>query len=307
MSKPTINIVYAHLNKQNPIRYETSQVRIILSKSKKPNVPNVGMNAYSIINPTKNDSILLLEPRCVLEKNFNINYLKKFKYVFSYSNKPFKDKLNNVVVINYPSWDPLISKKIFNNKWLPWNERSDEIIFLANNKHFSHPTQLYDYRVELADTLYKMGLNVSWYGNIPFKNKPWFKGSGANKHNILTKARFTVCTENSYDKIFTHNYLTEKYPHAILAGTVPIYIGCHNIDQLNVPKSYIDLRPHIQFVNKKFIIKDAYELILKIKNYNKTQYDQFCKEVHSSVNINNGIYHLSSFNRVYEQMIKFLL
>ena len=58
---------------------------------------------------------------------------------------------------------------------------------------------------------------------------------------LMAGAKFVFCAENAFDSRYSVNYLTEKIFHAFLSRSVPIYIGCWNVDEF-VPNLFVDFR-----------------------------------------------------------------
>ena len=53
---------------------------------------------------------------------------------------------------------------------------------------------------------------------------------------------FYFCPENTYHPLWSWGFLTEKLQRAFKAKTVPIYIGCYNIEALVPKELFIDFR-----------------------------------------------------------------
>ena len=58
---------------------------------------------------------------------------------------------------------------------------------------------------------------------------------------LMSDVKFVFALENTFDKLYSINYLTEKIWHAFLSRSVPIYVGCWNVEEL-LPGLFIDLR-----------------------------------------------------------------
>lgn len=253
-----------------------------------------------IIDPKKNDCFFMQEPVVVRPQDFDQNNIKKFYKVFTWFDS---FDLPNIVKINFPS--------ILNNPTLKdlksnpsWDERNNEIVIIANPKKSSHSASIYSIREKLADELYQKGFKISWYGQQKIR-KPYYVGSVDNKLQILKKARFSICSENTYDPLYSKNYLTEKLPHVLISGCVPMYIGCHNIDEFNMnDKSMIDLRKYIKVPpNTKFDIDALAERIL---NFNQLDYNTYREEIYKEIQKPNGLFHRVSYHTAYETMLRTL-
>ncbi len=59
---------------------------------------------------------------------------------------------------------------------------------------------------------------------------------------LMAPVKFTFCIENLYCQHFSTNYLTEKIFNGFLSYSVPIYVGCANVEEIIDPTLFIDLR-----------------------------------------------------------------
>ena len=306
-NKVKVNIIYnTGKSAKGPknIRYEDDRGVVWQSRAydPSPDVHNIGLNQYSLKNPQKNDSIYVVEPRCVLSSGYEERFLKKYKYIFTWASEAMpKEVKDKVIPLNYASCG---GRKIqgTSKQWLPWKDRSNEIVFIANNKRATHPSGIYTLRTELADLLYRSKFKVSWYGQLRLK-KPYFKGAIPDKMNVLKKARFTVCTENCYHPQFSANYLTEKLPEAWFAGAVPLYMGCYNIDKFGFPpESYIDLRKFVNKQGNRHKI-NFNKLSNVIKSYTEDNYNKMTESIKLNAVKPGGLHDIISHERVYKKMI----
>ena len=84
------------------------------------------------------------------------------------------------------------------------------------------------------------GEPVSWnrlYRNEPYRN---FKGSFAGeKMEVISRYRFSISVENYLGNCC---YISEKLFDSFIAGTVPVYLGEKNIDQVIPKESFVDVR-----------------------------------------------------------------
>jgi hypothetical protein len=130
---------------------------------------------------------------------------------------------------------------------------------------------IYEERTNLGVELSK-DERIDVYGTYWISNGENIKGEIWNKHVGLDDYKFSVACENTVQK----NYISEKFWDAILTNTVPIYLGCSNIDELIPDNCYISLNNMTmdEMVNKvKSIVdneSDVYEQYFEnIKNLKK--------------------------------------
>jgi len=300
--KVIINIVYAP-QPGPPVKiFENEKGEIWNSKKRDPSKINIGMGWYSINpNPHDRDSILVVEPYCVLQKDYTPSFLKDFRYIFTWAVKGFKPSVKGKVVeINHPTYHNIPT--VIGNDWLPWDQRANEIVIIANNKSSKHHSELYSLRLQMADVLDAAStFKVSWYGQIPIK-RSYYRGRIEDKQKVLGKVKFSLCTENSYDPIYTHNYFTEKMPDVWEAGAVPIYMGCFNIDDFGIfDHSYIDLRTYIEKRGKGWLIKKK-PLLDRIEHYDKNRHAEYLVNL-KNLYKSDKIYNAHSYERAYMKII----
>jgi Glycosyltransferase family 10 (fucosyltransferase) C-term len=164
----------------------------------------------------------------------------------------------------------------------PWSERKHAVLVAANKywcerkwarvrstkdalrvmrhglrKHFSHTyqscwrQQLHDARFDLLQILGVSG-NVDVFGrgwddigNLPLNLaikldaiRSVFHGPCTDKHELLGRYKFTIAYENTA----YHGYITEKVIDALVAGSVPVYLGAPDIVEQLPAEAFIDAR-----------------------------------------------------------------
>jgi hypothetical protein len=89
-------------------------------------------------------------------------------------------------------------------------------------------------------------------GIIDFSTIGDYKGPLEDKWDGLAPYRYSFAFENTSEK----NYFTEKIADPILAGCMPIYWGCPNIDEFFPENSYIWLD-----ITEKDAVDRAFEVV----------------------------------------------
>jgi hypothetical protein len=99
---------------------------------------------------------------------------------------------------------------------------------------------MYAFRLALALKLLKTPLDFDLYGHgWPEGLDARIKGPVSSKSRALADYTYSICIENSREK----NYVTEKITDCFLMGTIPIYLGCPNIQEIYDERSYHLLDP----------------------------------------------------------------
>ncbi len=138
-----------------------------------------------------------------------------------------------------PEWD--WSKKIKNKRF---NKNKNLSIIVTKNgtqhsNQISNPetsTINYTLRTDLGIELSK-NKNIDVYGTFWDNNGDNIKGEIWNKHIGLDEYKFSIACENSIQK----NYVSEKFWDVVLTETIPIYLGCNNINEFIPENCYISL------------------------------------------------------------------
>jgi hypothetical protein len=301
-----LNIIYDYGNGEyDTLRFQNEIGKVYLSNARKPNRHNILTASMGHSEP--GDSLLVLEPAVANICDYDIENLKKFRYVFGFAEKAYKNlPENKFIKINYPVTNTKLSFEDIKQYLKPFNKRKNHVVIVANNKHLNYSFgSIYQMRIVLADFLYKNKIDIKWFGHLPL-NKPYYKGNVDNKLELLSNSKFTICSENTYDPIYSENYLTEKMPDAWCASSVPIYMGCYNIDEFKFSKNmYIDLRKYITILGEnKF--KISTDLLEVIASYSETEYTKYLSQLTQNINSENGFHNIITYENVYIKMLEIL-
>jgi len=304
--KKQINIVYVDHHGDSALYYDGDDGTILMSNRRNVSMPNVFFGDCNDVQ--SDDSIMVLEPIVTTPSHYNIQYLSKFRYVFAWASKFFetteiKDKL---IEINCGS--ELCSPKILPRdkigSWdIPWKDKIDGAVVISCNKQSQHQASIYPLREKLADALFESRYHVDWYGHQQIR-KPYYRCSVGDKLSTISKYKFHICTENTYDPIFSYNYLTEKLTHCIFAGSVPLYMGAYNIDDLLPNKdSFLDLR---NFVIKKDgqITVLRQPLMERIRSFSEADFKRYIDATRQTLTDPRGILHHTDMDRCCKKMLE---
>lgn len=310
--KVKVNVIYSpQVGEATCPRFENEKGELWMNPTRKFGMHNVSMGFYSANYPEAqhpDDSFYAVEPMCVSERDYETDFVNKFKYIFTWATEAFKNTevAHKVIPINHPSCNGVNEHEYEKRKttWKKWEDRSNEVVLIANNKSSNHFSELYSLRTQLAQWIDSNcnEFNVSWYAQSPHVPGRYFKGRiDGDKGEILKNVKFSICSENCYDSKYSYNYFTEKMPEVWFSGAVPIYTGCHNIDSFGFHKdSYIDLRNYFD-INTRTI--KYYELVKELNSFNQEKYDNYLKAVEYNV-YNAKLFNLISDERVMAKMIE---
>lgn len=134
-------------------------------------------------------------------------------------------------------------------------ERLDRIVVI-NGNHIPRKVhkELYSKRIEAMASLAQLGVVdlygrgwAKWWSRASMWLPYWkhrktlmaiYKGQCESKYEVLSRYKFSLCFENMAMK----GYVTEKIFDCFYAGTVPVYLGAPDVEDLLPQGSYIDCR-----------------------------------------------------------------
>jgi hypothetical protein len=209
--------------------------------------------------PLSKRILVRVEPKPVLPQNYNNEFLASFNYIFDIG------RPQSEFTSNFP-WP---------QKWRILNTshiRDEKIAIVAGNKISLISGELYSLRREIARSIENIDLfgtqwNISYYRKVRIllseirklirakeeisysSTKYWFrkpdnwKGELRDKHQELSKYRYSVVIENSME------FLTEKLFDALFAGCIPIYVG-PKVTYFGIPEDLlIQASPSFESIN----------------------------------------------------------
>jgi len=213
--------------------------------------PNISFNDNSS-KRNKNHYLLSFETKSIHPSNYDISVCKQYKGVITWNSKFYdllKDNSINAIKINgFPLMDNYNELKEF----VTYENKINGITLIARIRQgFNLNGDIVNKRTEVMSTI-----------NVPIKHvygmKPWgdsmYKGpigkvgtsetypSSIQKFQVMNKYKYNLCFENCYHDIWSWDYITEKIFDCFKSKTIPVYLGCYNIEKY-IPKDlYIDYR-----------------------------------------------------------------
>lgn len=262
------NLSYANYDKFIFFNYPNLKKKIVIDalNSKKPKY------LFNLECPT-------IYPQTWDEKNYG-----QFTKIFTWNDDLIDNK--KFFKINTPSYS---KSRLLN---LPKNYRSKLSAIVGSNKSCNHINDLYHKRLEIIKWYEKNALqDLDFFGygwtnflfrghkiirslnKINFLTKFFakkyknYKGSyNGNKVDLLKNYKFSFCIENA--KGYS-GYITEKIFHCFFSMTIPIYLGCPNIEEHIPVDCFIDMR--------KF--NNLNEIYLYIKNMKENEYQNYLSAI----------------------------
>ena len=149
---------------------------------------------------------------------------------------------------------PQPRRDVIESCWENQIRRRRLVVINGNHRPQKVPTELYSKRIEamaaLAPTnsidLYGRGWD-KWWSRASMWLPYWrrrralmsiYKGACESKYEVLSRYQFSLCFEN----MAMRGYVTEKIFDCFYAGTIPLYLGATDIQDLIPEDAYVDCR-----------------------------------------------------------------
>jgi GT2 family glycosyltransferase len=189
------------------------------------------------------------EPTVVLPGQYSHEVWQNFNYIFT-SLDSLAMRSEKFVKIDHPAFDGphrgQYPHSISLGYHRPLEIKKIAICMISGNKTSKISGELYSKRVEAAHWFHnhsKIPFDV--YGRPPFSQLQNYRGELATseqKYSTLSRYRYSLCFENIYHLVWSQGYVSEKILHCLMCGTVPIYLGCSNIENYVPLDCFIDFR-----------------------------------------------------------------
>ncbi len=120
--------------------------------------------------------------------------------------------------------------------------RERAICQICGDKYSLSAEEIYSDRRQVARWFHQHArTRMDVFGRPPM-DTPNYRGPCASKAETFAKYRYALCFENTFHPLWTRGYLTEKILDCMASGTVPVYYGCSNIEELVPRDCFIDYR-----------------------------------------------------------------
>lgn len=174
-------------------------------------------------------------------------------------------------------------------------KRERAICQICGDKYSPVAEELYSQRRRMARWFHENAkTRMDVYGNPPMA-VPNYRGVCADKAATLSRYRYALCFENTFHPIWTRGYLTEKILDCMAAGTIPVYCGCSNIEELVPTDCFIDYRE----------ISSLHELDERLQSMGDEEYLGYVQRMRAFIGQVNAPYRYSAF-RLYETVARWV-
>lgn len=222
--------------------------------------PNVAINGLVLHGQDKKDvTLVALEPCNMRPKFYDIDEIKKYKDMITWNTK-FHDKYKNDLDIRLClGAQPLYQvHKLY--KPTKYSDKINGICSIGKSCERNGVGDVTHLRLEVMKQIEQTGTMITHYYGWNNWGGSNYMGSigdlkikgmhivGDGFHSSLAKImklseyKFNLCFENCYHEFWSWDYITEKIICCFEARTIPIYLGCFNIEELIPSDIFIDFR-----------------------------------------------------------------
>lgn len=193
--------------------------------------------------------ILLVEARNVRPDNYDINNLSRFSKVYSW-NRRFLSLLSPSIPTAVVSGFPLFDNHSWLDEFRPIKQRIHGMCLIATKMKRVIEGDISENRETVFAAI--EGIEKHAFGRIPLCGEHYRGPIGTTRQDTypsslaklkkLNEYKFNLCFENCYHPLWSYDYLTEKIFDSFRAKTIPIYLGCFNVEELVPTDLFIDFR-----------------------------------------------------------------
>ena len=250
----TLNFVYGHMNPAQVHAVGRGKVKII--HSHRP-VLGCGLYVYADLYsfPGRQEglnALVLCEPTSVLPGQYDERKWGQFDHVFTYYR--FVAEKYGFTRITMQRHGYLFEKegavdtaitedRDERERKYPVSGRRPAMCMINGNKRSVTPGELYSKRVEAAQWFhYNSPLPFDVFGNPPFI-LPNYRGSVEKNRRLylLSRYKYYLCFENTNHPEMALGYV-DKILDCLETRTLPVYLGCPDIDEYIPRGCFIDFR-----------------------------------------------------------------
>jgi hypothetical protein len=200
-------------------------------------------------SPNHGKYLYATEGFITIPQNYDLNFIKQnFKGLIT-PNSKFKNLFKNQIeihVVNGPGY--------YNNFWIPekndfvpFNKKINGICALNNIYHTHQPGDIVHLRPKIFNSIniekfIKHSYGKGQWGGIHHRGVPSRTPSSPENLKVISNYKFCLCLEPMYHELWSYDWLTERIFDCFKMKTVPIYLGCYNVEDKVPQELYVDLR-----------------------------------------------------------------
>ena len=214
------------------------------------NFPNISVE----VNPDKFDRdmpVLLIEACNVRPDNYEVRNLGRYSKIYSW-NRRFLSLTSDILPGEAIGGFPLFDNRFWLESFIPIDQRIHGICLIARKMMRNVVGDISHAREVLFEQI--KGVHKHAYGKIPFCGDHYIGPIGSSEKETypsslaklrkLNEYKFNLCFENCFHELWSYDYITEKIFDCFRAKTVPVYLGCYNIEEHIPAELFLDFRSY---------------------------------------------------------------
>lgn len=205
------------------------------------------------------------EPWTNMPQNWDLDLLRRYRCVITF-NPLFFAMFKDVINMWYmPGVLACNAHRYHLDEWPSFEERIDGVCCLNNYYNLGAPGDILWLRPEVMNNLPADIVRHVWCPEDRKWGGKMYQGNvGAPIHHShsnhlrkISQYKFCLCLESTYHPLWSFGFLTERIFNCFKTKTIPIYMGCYDIEDY-VPKSYfIDFRKYYTPSGRKYGVLGA--------------------------------------------------
>ena len=248
-----VNIVYQHVRPEEGVAIRKGSFRVVWSRVPLEDMAfHAYLGAFNYVAERNGAPRVLVqgEPVVTQPGEYTSEIFGEFDRVFTTVTSLVDIGGGKFIKWDHPSYDgpegmypPMPNVNMLRERY-PLEGRMRGISMILGNKTSKVPCEIYSRRKPAMDWFFEHSMLVfDAYGRPPFMGLN-YRGDlrPDEKLEVMAGYRWNLCMENVHDPFWSAGYMTERVPQCFESRTVPIYLGCHDVERRVPPETFVDLR-----------------------------------------------------------------
>jgi len=189
------------------------------------------------------------EPWTNMPQNWDLGVLRQYEGVITFNSR-FFHMYHHVLNMRLQRGVLACNGEYQLDSWPTYDRRHNGVCILNNHYHLGTPGDILWMRPELLNNLDPSLVRHVWCPNSKKWGGKCYQGevkapihhSHVNHLKKISEYRFCACFESTYHPFWSLDFITERIFNCFKAKTIPIYLGCYNVEHHVPTKLFIDFR-----------------------------------------------------------------
>lgn len=224
--------------------------------------------------------LLAAEPYIEVPEHYDAEIVRKYESYITW-NTVYYEKFKNITKTYLIKGCPACNQYFYLNEFIPYKDKIKGIVVLNKINETGREGDIYFQRKKVMDEIpfnKEMIKHVwcrdPWGGSMYQGNIPYYHSHFENLKKI-NQYLFCLCFESTFHSIWSRDFITERMFNCFKSKTVPVYLGCWNIEDYVPKELFVDYRDfnynNISLANYLMSIKEEQytEMVEKAFLWNK--------------------------------------